>query len=82
MYTEEVEEALLAGDPDFVLDAIDNINTKVRHERTPGGWYGGSLVRSGARVKECRGVFDVTAQGHHSHSGLSASWPRRAQHRH
>ena len=29
MYTEEVEEELLGGRPDFVLDAIDNINTKV-----------------------------------------------------
>ena len=29
MYTEEAEEALLSGHPDFVLDAIDNINTKV-----------------------------------------------------
>ena len=29
MYTEEAEEALLGGRPDFVLDAIDNINTKV-----------------------------------------------------
>ena len=28
MYTPEAEEALLAGDPDFVLDAIDNIDTK------------------------------------------------------
>lgn len=31
MYTAEAEEALLAGDPDFVVDAIDNIDTKVRH---------------------------------------------------
>ena len=30
MYTEDTEDALLAGSPDFVLDAIDNINTKVR----------------------------------------------------
>ena len=29
MYTEEAEEQLLAGNPDFVLDAIDNIDTKV-----------------------------------------------------
>ncbi|EFN56689.1 hypothetical protein CHLNCDRAFT_21979 [Chlorella variabilis] len=29
MYTQEGEEALLAGAPDFVLDAIDNIDTKV-----------------------------------------------------
>ena len=29
MYTEEAEEQLLAGRPDFVLDAIDNIDTKV-----------------------------------------------------
>ena len=29
MYTEEAEEELLSGHPDFVLDAIDNINTKV-----------------------------------------------------
>ena len=29
MYTEEAEDELLGGRPDFVLDAIDNINTKV-----------------------------------------------------
>ena len=30
MYTTEAEERLLGGSPDFVLDAIDNIDTKVR----------------------------------------------------
>ena len=30
MYTPEAEERLLGGSPDFVLDAIDNIDTKVR----------------------------------------------------
>lgn len=30
MYTAEREEALLSGEPTFVLDAIDNIDTKVR----------------------------------------------------
>lgn len=29
MYTQEREEELLSGNPDFVLDAIDNIDTKV-----------------------------------------------------
>ena len=29
MYTEAAEEQLLGGSPDFVLDAIDNIDTKV-----------------------------------------------------
>lgn len=29
MYTPEVEADVLAGSPDFVLDAIDNIDTKV-----------------------------------------------------
>ena len=29
MYTAEAENALLAGSPDFVVDAIDNIDTKV-----------------------------------------------------
>lgn len=29
MYSEEAEEELLEGKPDFVLDAIDNIDTKV-----------------------------------------------------
>lgn len=29
MYTAEKEEALLAGKPTFVFDAIDNIDTKV-----------------------------------------------------
>ena len=29
MYSEESEEQLLGGSPDFVLDAIDNIDTKV-----------------------------------------------------
>jgi len=29
MYTEAAEEQLLGGKPDFVLDAIDNIDTKV-----------------------------------------------------
>lgn len=33
MYTAEREEALLAGRPDYVIDAIDNIDTKV-------GWGG------------------------------------------
>lgn len=30
MYTQEVEADVLAGNPDFVLDAIDNIETKVQ----------------------------------------------------
>ena len=30
MYTAEREERLLGGSPDFVLDAIDNIDTKAR----------------------------------------------------
>jgi tRNA A37 threonylcarbamoyladenosine dehydratase len=30
MYTADREEELLAGSPTFVLDAIDNIDTKVR----------------------------------------------------
>lgn len=29
MYTEAAEEQLLGGRPDYVLDAIDNIDTKV-----------------------------------------------------
>ena len=29
MYSEEAEDDLLQGSPDFVLDAIDNIDTKV-----------------------------------------------------
>lgn len=29
MFTEDQAEELLAGQPDFVLDAIDNIDTKV-----------------------------------------------------
>jgi hypothetical protein len=29
MFTEEAADALLSGKPDFVLDAIDNIDTKV-----------------------------------------------------
>ncbi len=29
MYTVEAEDDLLSGDPDYVLDAIDNIETKV-----------------------------------------------------
>lgn len=29
MYTPESEDAVLAGQPDFVLDAIDNVDTKV-----------------------------------------------------
>ena len=29
MYSAEAEEELLAGSPDFVIDAIDNIDTKV-----------------------------------------------------
>ena len=29
MYSKEAEEELLEGKPDFVLDAIDNIDTKV-----------------------------------------------------
>ena len=29
MYTQDAEEHLLRGKPDFVLDAIDNIDTKV-----------------------------------------------------
>ena len=30
MYTADKEEALLHGNPDFVIDAIDNLDTKVR----------------------------------------------------
>lgn len=30
MFTEETAEDVLSGSPDFVLDAIDNIDTKVR----------------------------------------------------
>jgi tRNA A37 threonylcarbamoyladenosine dehydratase len=30
MFTEETVEEVLAGAPDYVLDAIDNIDTKVR----------------------------------------------------
>ena len=30
MYTADKEDQLLGGNPDFVLDAIDNIDTKVR----------------------------------------------------
>ena len=29
MYTKDQEEALLEGSPDFVIDAIDDIDTKV-----------------------------------------------------
>jgi tRNA A37 threonylcarbamoyladenosine dehydratase len=29
MFTEETTDEVLAGNPDFVLDAIDNIDTKV-----------------------------------------------------
>lgn len=29
MYTAEREEELLSGNPDYVLDAIDNLDTKV-----------------------------------------------------
>lgn len=29
MFTEEATERLLAGNPNFVIDAIDNIDTKV-----------------------------------------------------
>jgi tRNA threonylcarbamoyladenosine dehydratase len=29
MYTQESEERLLSGQPTFVIDAIDNIDTKV-----------------------------------------------------
>ena len=29
MYTADKEEALLQGNPDFVIDAIDNLDTKV-----------------------------------------------------
>ena len=43
MYTEEAEEALLGGHPDFVLDAIDNINTKVS---SPPGRGSGPLARA------------------------------------
>ena len=32
MYTPEAEEQLLGGAPSFVLDAIDNIDTKVGEE--------------------------------------------------
>ncbi len=29
MYTADKEEQLLAGNPDYVIDAIDNLDTKV-----------------------------------------------------
>lgn len=34
MFTEDTEEELLEGKPDYVLDAIDDINTKVRHSHS------------------------------------------------
>jgi tRNA A37 threonylcarbamoyladenosine dehydratase len=35
MYDEAAEEELLGGAPDFVVDCIDNIDTKVRLQSTP-----------------------------------------------
>ncbi len=37
MYTADKEEQLLAGNPDYVIDAIDNLDTKV-------GLTGGALT--------------------------------------
>jgi hypothetical protein len=49
MYTAEAEEALLSGSPDFVVDAIDNIDTKVG-----GSPLGGTLCGpAGTCVAEC-----------------------------
>lgn len=51
MYTPESEEDVLSGPVDFVLDAIDNIDTKVRQggRRLGGGW--GGLHERAARMR-------------------------------
>lgn len=48
MYTEEAEEQLLAGKPDYVVDAIDNIDTKVA--------LLAGCKRRGIRVVSCAGA--------------------------
>ena len=55
MYTEDTEEALLEGHPDFVLDAIDNINTKVSTTACAAAvWQAVAHGRvSGRRRNEC-----------------------------
>lgn len=51
MYTPEAEERLLGGSPDFVLDAIDNIDTKVRLCWSACGGLAG--CRAAARLLPC-----------------------------
>ncbi len=50
MYTAEAEEELLGGSPNFVLDAIDNIDTKVGPSwwALP-GWEGRAAGGGGGR---------------------------------
>lgn len=48
MYTEEAEEQLLAGRPDYVIDAIDNIDTKVA--------LLAACKKRGIRVVSCAGA--------------------------
>ncbi len=47
MYTVEAEESALAGAPDFVIDAIDNIDTKVWLPQTRHRLQAHSLFSSG-----------------------------------
>ncbi len=44
MYNAETEESLLGGNPDFVLDAIDNIDTKVHQQSLSGHRRSGSRL--------------------------------------
>lgn len=60
MYTAEQEEQLLSGSPSFVLDAIDNIDTKV----------GVQLLMVVNGVSKVRGIRWIYLQ--HRHKG---GWP-------
>lgn len=51
MYTAEAEETALAGAPDFVIDAIDNIDTKVWLPQTRRHLQAHTLLTSGASLK-------------------------------
>lgn len=52
MFTAEAEEELLSGKPDYVLDAIDDIETKVLHLiRTPSASF---LVSAMCLLQACK----------------------------
>ena len=71
MYTSESEEQLLAGNPDFVLDAIDNIDTKVSPNPGSSGSQFKQTVHNKATVSDGGHSTGFCDSLHHSHPIVS-----------